>query len=711
MLREDRRMTWRLRVFAAILVSALAFAPNLAGAEITLAWDRNPESDIRGYRIYYGPVSRSVSGYARVVEAGNVIEFTLRDLPPGPYFFAVTAVNMAGLESGYSNEVSTCDVNRDGLVNRLDLEILEQVSLGTAACPSNCDVNLDGTVDASDIRTLQTVLGTSTTTPSDSTPPIISGVSASNVTATSATISWTTNEAADSLVEYGTTTSYGSSAGNGSMVLAHAQILSGLTPETLYHYRVRSKDAAGNVAISSGFTFTTSAAGPSAMRLTLRCPRPALQPAGGAASPGAVHTGFALAGLADTSAYVIFTAFDGSGKRLDGPGITNPGYRTLTPRAQVAVLDHELFCSGSCDLGRVAYVTIESTTERLAGFYMVYDSNLAVLDGADISRTELDTFVLPEVSEAGFCRIDIVNPTREQAQITFELRNSEGIFKRAAMRLLGADAALSLDPAVDLFAGMTVEPGDYLRITSTRGVLASQTFGRLGTYVSVLHGQDVASAAMTLYSPQYVVGDEYRSSLSVVNLENVPDTVSFRLFSESGEQVGPTRELEIAPLGKLYITEQDFFGSYPGGIQGYVEIASRRVKLAGSVVFGDTGRSRFSTALPLVGELRTSQIFSHVASGPLWFMGIAIVNPGDAAATVTIDLYKKDGTCAGTKSVELPPRGRQSKLLTDYFPELNESGQEGGYVRLFSNQGVAAFALFGTRDLNVLSAIPAQPVP
>ncbi|GAI54653.1 unnamed protein product, partial [marine sediment metagenome] len=44
----------------------------------------------------------------------------------------------------------------------------------------------------------------------DTTPPTISGVSASNITQTSATITWTTDENSDSLVEYGTTTGYGS---------------------------------------------------------------------------------------------------------------------------------------------------------------------------------------------------------------------------------------------------------------------------------------------------------------------------------------------------------------------------------------------------------------------------------------------------------------------------------------------------------------------
>ena len=92
----------------------------------------------------------------------------------------------------------------------------------------------------------------------DATPPAISGVNASGVTATAATISWATDEAANSQVEYGLTTAYGSvTALDGTMVTAHTVPLSGLTAGNRYHYRVRSRDQAGNLATSSDATFTT----------------------------------------------------------------------------------------------------------------------------------------------------------------------------------------------------------------------------------------------------------------------------------------------------------------------------------------------------------------------------------------------------------------------------------------------------------------------
>ncbi|TSC72144.1 MAG: fibronectin, type III domain-containing protein, partial [Parcubacteria group bacterium Gr01-1014_38] len=109
------------------------------------------------------------------------------------------------------------------------------------------------------------------TTITDTTPPVISTVAAGSITNTTATITWTTDEPSDSQVEYGTTITYGSSTTlDPARVTSHSQVISGLTANTLYHYRVKSRDAAGNLATSGDFTFTTLTATPTlAPRLLL----------------------------------------------------------------------------------------------------------------------------------------------------------------------------------------------------------------------------------------------------------------------------------------------------------------------------------------------------------------------------------------------------------------------------------------------------------
>ena len=99
-----------------------------------------------------------------------------------------------------------------------------------------------------------------TEVPTDSTPPAISAVASGSLTTSGAAITWTTNEPADSQVEYGTGTSYGSATTvDPALVLDHGVILAGLQPATLYHYRVVSVDRGGNVTRSADFTFTTAA--------------------------------------------------------------------------------------------------------------------------------------------------------------------------------------------------------------------------------------------------------------------------------------------------------------------------------------------------------------------------------------------------------------------------------------------------------------------
>ncbi|VAX33570.1 hypothetical protein MNBD_NITROSPIRAE01-1408 [hydrothermal vent metagenome] len=178
--------------------------PHVFAGSAILSWDANSESDLSGYKVYFGTSSGS---YGTPTTVGNVTTYTVPDLNTGTYYFAVTAFDTSGNESGFSTEVS---------------------------------------------KTLASA---------DTTAPVVSNISATSISDDGATISWTTNEASDTQVEYGTSTLYGASTSlNTSMVTAHSVALTGLNDLTLYHYRVLSRDAAGNITTSGDQTFTTTAA-------------------------------------------------------------------------------------------------------------------------------------------------------------------------------------------------------------------------------------------------------------------------------------------------------------------------------------------------------------------------------------------------------------------------------------------------------------------
>jgi hypothetical protein len=98
---------------------------------------------------------------------------------------------------------------------------------------------------------------TSPPTP-DNIPPGISNVRVSNVGRTSVRVAWMTDEASTTVVRCGRTTAYGMKRSNTSLVVRRRITLTGLSPNTRYHYRVESKDEAGNMAASAELTFKTA---------------------------------------------------------------------------------------------------------------------------------------------------------------------------------------------------------------------------------------------------------------------------------------------------------------------------------------------------------------------------------------------------------------------------------------------------------------------
>ncbi len=90
--------------FSIILMILVIPALALAGSA-TLHWQANTEPDLAGYRIYYGTSSRSYGPYISVDK--NTTSYTINNLTEGQtYYFALTAVDTSGNESGYSQEVS-----------------------------------------------------------------------------------------------------------------------------------------------------------------------------------------------------------------------------------------------------------------------------------------------------------------------------------------------------------------------------------------------------------------------------------------------------------------------------------------------------------------------------------------------------------------------------------------------------------------------------
>jgi hypothetical protein len=82
----------------------LTVTPPTTNGTATLSWTPNTETNLAGYNVYMGTQPGT---YAAPVSVGNATTYTVNNLKGGAtYYFTVTAINDAGVESLHSPEVS-----------------------------------------------------------------------------------------------------------------------------------------------------------------------------------------------------------------------------------------------------------------------------------------------------------------------------------------------------------------------------------------------------------------------------------------------------------------------------------------------------------------------------------------------------------------------------------------------------------------------------
>ncbi len=121
----------RNEITALIVIGFFLFfgAPSVFGASLNLAWNANTETDLSGYRIYYGTSS---GNYTSVKEPGKVTSYALSDLSEGTrYYITMSAFDTSLNESQKSAEITG-------------------VALGAEKCTDGIDNDGDGKVDCAD---------------------------------------------------------------------------------------------------------------------------------------------------------------------------------------------------------------------------------------------------------------------------------------------------------------------------------------------------------------------------------------------------------------------------------------------------------------------------------------------------------------------------------------------------------------------------------
>lgn len=80
----------------------LLLASLCQAASATFTWTANTETDLAGYKIYYGSTEETIS---QVVDVGKVTTYTMDSVPDILMYYAATAYDKDGFESPKSTPI------------------------------------------------------------------------------------------------------------------------------------------------------------------------------------------------------------------------------------------------------------------------------------------------------------------------------------------------------------------------------------------------------------------------------------------------------------------------------------------------------------------------------------------------------------------------------------------------------------------------------
>ena len=103
-LKQRMGMTSKRTAILPLLFLVFITVPLAYSGSLIATWDANTESDLAGYKLFYGVESNN---YTKTIDLGDTTSYQANNLTVGEtYFFVVTAYDSSGNESAPSTEVS-----------------------------------------------------------------------------------------------------------------------------------------------------------------------------------------------------------------------------------------------------------------------------------------------------------------------------------------------------------------------------------------------------------------------------------------------------------------------------------------------------------------------------------------------------------------------------------------------------------------------------
>ena len=325
--------------------------------------------------------------------------------------------------------------------------------------------------------------------------------------------------------------------------------------------------------------------------------------------------------------------------------------------------------------------------------------DIVAVGKASLSSAQTDTialvdrgvpeFVLP--ANGFFTRFSFFNPMTTTVTGTITLRSEGGSVLGTRNITVGPMMTVS-DSGIELFGTAS---GFNLVGAFATPVVAVETFANAEVMESAV-AQPPAGIG-SLYVPFFVTGNGYETELSLINQASETAVLTATLVDDAGTSQSKT--ISLAPGQQFLGKGSETFGR-SSFTTGFIRVDVQSIPRALWTYYPAVtahARIRFSDKASTVLAVSTypqSDAFildSGTASSE--FQGIALINPTETTATVTLQAIGSNGTVLRTATLTLEPGRAISRLTTELF---STSIPEGSVIRVQSGVGIVTTSITGT---------------
>ena len=425
-------------------------------------------------------------------------------------------------------------------------------------------------------------------------------------------------------------------------------------------------------------------------------------------------SGLAFSNTSERTAKIVLVARSGDGTVV--PIEQNPRQLILPAQGQLARLASEIWSGGSAQLEPVRWLEVRSDNAEISGTFQFGGADK--LDGIQPALEPLPEFWFTRVhhgptaflEQSASMSLIVINPHEAdiEARLTLFLPGGE---TRSISRPIKAQG--TLEGTISDFFGEGQVSSGYLKVEFP-GSAGGVGFARIelsnGDSVVGLNGRQMTESNRS-WSARVASIDNFFTHLKLVNLSTRDRSIQLRLITGDDQTPqGATRNI-VLPAGAQLDQFADQLWTKPGpaGAQaliGALEVVADGPGVTGDVLFGGRSEITQATLLPLQESLVRSVLFSHVADNGDFFTGLALFNPHPDPATVRIALHRPSGSLISEVEVVLAAGTGQTAEIREFTAAA--TGLTGGYLTIWSDLGVVVQEMFGDRQLQFLSAVPAS---